>query len=452
VPFAANTRLRPLLRFLLLLQCGRLCAALSFLALVSVTPAAAQTTAPQTTAPQTTAPQTTAALVDPDLTVGAGATLAVAAGDLVARAESLVLPVRLFKEQGRHRRVANIAYRSAKLVFFDRPQEAWLMVANHEVFGHGGRVRELLNGYLRFHLDAPSPYGDGGGVTTYSPDRDVTVHELQAISIAGMEANAVGAAWLSRRSFAEQRLPPRAALRYLEFQLDVFDYMRHTSDEPERAGHDVSDFVLLHNLAGEIVDAQPLLPRTLRRETWLNLVNPMVASAALSIGTYLATGDERGRVLALPLGDWRVMPGLRYELTPFGTEWELTTDVAWRAHAGDASLRVGRAPLTRPWGVTLSTPAIPVKRWRLAVGGDLWRQPPLALGARPDFGLSVVGATLEWGGAVRGRLESPPIRRSPIPATVIVEAGVKSSGYVKGDPLDGGLVLRAGLGVPLGRR
>ena len=93
-----------------------------------------------------------------------------------------------------------------------------------------------------------------------------------------------------------------------------------------------------------------------------------------------------------------------------------------------------------------------MKRWRLAVGGDLWRQPPLALGARPDFGLSVVGATLEWGGAVRGRLESPPIRRSPIPATVIVEAGVKSSGYVKGDPLDGGLVLRAGLGVPLGRR
>jgi len=35
---------------------------------------------------------------------------------------------------------------------------------------------------------------------------------------------------------------------------------------------------------------------------------------------------------------------------------------------------------------------------------------------------------------------------------VIVDAGVKATGFVQGDPLDGGLVLRAGLGLPLGRR
>jgi hypothetical protein len=396
--------------------------------------------------------QTTPALIDPDLTVGAGATLAVAVGDLVARVESTFVPVRLFDEHGAAHRAANMAYRSAKLVLFDRPQEAWLMVANHEVFGHGGRARELFGGYLRFHVDAPAPYGDGGGVTFYAPDRDVTVHELQAISIAGMEANAVGAAVLSRRSFAEQLLPPRAALRYLEFQLDGFDYMRHTRDDPERAGHDVSDFVVLHNLVGALVGEDPLTPRTLRHETWLNLANPMVASAALSIGRYLATGDERGQVLAVPIGDWRIMPGLRYELTPFGTEWELTTDVGYRQHAGEIALRVGRAPLTRPWGVTLAAPMATLRRWRLGVGGDLWQQPPLGLGMRNDFGVNVIGQDLAWGGAVRGRLESPPIHHRLFPATVIVEAGVKSSGYVKGDPLDGGVVLRAGLGLPLGRR
>jgi hypothetical protein len=178
----------------------------------------------------------------------------------------------------------------------------------------------------------------------------------------------------------------------------------------------------------------------------------MVASAAFSIGTYLATGDEHGRVLALPIGDWRVMPGLRYELTPFGTEWELTTDVGYRAQGGQIALRVGRAPLARPWGLTLAAPVVSLRRWRLELGGDFWQQPPLGLGARNDFGVNVIGRDLEWGGALRGRLESPPIHDGRFPATVIVDAGVKSTGYVKGDPLDGGVVLRAGLGLPLGRR
>jgi hypothetical protein len=39
----------------------------------------------------------------------------------------------------------------------------------------------------------------------------------------------------------------------------------------------------------------------------------------------------------------------------------------------------------------------------------------------------------------------------PTAATLVIEAGFKSSGFVPGEPLDGGLVLRAGLGLPLGR-
>jgi hypothetical protein len=102
--------------------------------------------------------------------------------------------------------------------------------------------------------------------------------------------------------------------------------------------------------------------------------------------------------------------------------------------------------------VRLTAPAVPVRGWRLELSADLWRQPPLALEAHGELALAGVGAELEWGGAVRGHLESPPIPWPSFPATFVVEAGGKSSGFVKGDPLDGGLVLRAGLGLPLGRR
>ena len=397
--------------------------------------------------------QTTPVLVDRHITVGAGATIAVGAGDLVATLEAQVVPVRLFEEQGAPKRMANIGYRVAKLLLFDLPQESWLMVANHEVFGHGGRVRERFDGYLQVHLDAPEPYGDGGGVTFYQPDDGVTLHELQAVSIGGMEANAVGASLLSTRAFVERRLPPRAALRYLLFELDGFEYIQNTSDSPEAAGHDVSDFLVRYNLAGELVGAEPLSASQVRKESWVSLANPMVASAIYAIGRYLVTGEEDGRVFTLPIGPVEMMPGLRYRFTPFGTEWVVVTDVAYGQRTGQVSVRVGRAPLTQPWGIHGRVSAFTVKSWAVELGTGVWRQPPLALDPASDFGLSLVGEPLEWGGEVRGRVERPLFRvwGNPVPVSLVIDAAVKSSGFVPGDPLEGGLVFRVGLGLPLGR-
>ena len=76
-----------------------------------------------TTVPASAFAQNTPVLVDHSLSVGAGATLAVAAGDLVARLESEVVPDRLVEERGALRRTGNIAYRVAKLVLFDQRVE-----------------------------------------------------------------------------------------------------------------------------------------------------------------------------------------------------------------------------------------------------------------------------------------------------------------------------------------
>jgi hypothetical protein len=269
-----------------------------------------------------------------------------------------------------------------------------------------------------------------------------------------MEANAVGAALISRRAFTARQLAPREALRFLGFQLDALEYIQGTGDEPESEGHDVSDFLVLYNLIGEFKGADPLKARTLRRESWITLANPMVASAAVTIARYLATGAADGTVWAVPLAGWDVMPALHYRLTPFGTEWAVVTDVARKSRTAQIAVRSGRAPLTSPWGIGGTVDGWRISGWRVEIGGELWKQPPIALGEVPDFGIDVVGAPLEWGGAVRGRVESPAIRlwSTLAPATFIVDAGVKSSGFIAGEPLDGGLVFRAGLGLPLGRR
>jgi hypothetical protein len=108
-----------------------------------------------------------AILIDRHMTVGAGATVAATVGEIIARGEDAVVPHRLFAEDGVTKRTSNVAYRIFKLGLFDLPQEDLLMVANHEVFGHGARLRERFDAAIDYEIAVPAPYGDGGGATSF---------------------------------------------------------------------------------------------------------------------------------------------------------------------------------------------------------------------------------------------------------------------------------------------
>ncbi len=134
-----------------------------------------------------------AILVDRDMTVAAGSQLVAATAAAVAAAENTVVPNRLFHDRNSATRTANIAYRFGRLAFFDLPQESFFAVLNHEVFGHGARLREFADGPISYHFDAPLPYGAGGGSTSFTFDREPRPQELLALSAGGMEASSVAA-------------------------------------------------------------------------------------------------------------------------------------------------------------------------------------------------------------------------------------------------------------------
>jgi hypothetical protein len=384
-------------------------------------------------------------LVDRDLTVGAGATVAAAVGEAVARIEDAFVPARLFSERGVARRSANVTYRVFKLVLFDIPQESWLLVANHELMGHGGRLRERFDGPVGYTIGAPAPYGSGGGSTFFGFDREPTIHELMAISTAGMEADAMSARVVAERAFATRAIRPRDAIRYLFFELDTFDYVRRTGDEPERPGHDVSDFIADYNEYADRAGAETLAPRTLRREVLASLANPMLGIAAYAIGRYLWNGSTDTRVPALTIAGVRYLPLMRYQLTPYGTEWALTNHLAGRAGSARVDVRVGRAPGTRPWGIGIERRGVATWRsWHLDAGGNVWRQP------RIDREIDVAPGpdSLTFGIEIGGRAERP-LRRFWMlpPVSAIVDVRAKTGGFVPGEPIGAGVNLRAGVGI-----
>jgi hypothetical protein len=160
-------------------------------------------------------PAGTPVLVDEVMTAGAGATLTNAAGRLVATIEDRYVPIRLLDDRGRFRRSVNATYRLGKLVLFDEPQENWFRVANHEVFGHGGRLRDLFDGHIGYDLPPPPPYGRGGGATFFEFDRPPTYEEVLAVSAGGMEANYVLARALAKDAMHTGQWHYRDARRYL---------------------------------------------------------------------------------------------------------------------------------------------------------------------------------------------------------------------------------------------
>jgi hypothetical protein len=406
-------------------------------AILSVLVLCAATTAP------VLAQVNSAVLFDPDLTVGAGASIVAAFGESVARAEDAVVPARLFSERGISRRSANIAYRFLKFVYFDQPQEQWLVVVNHEVFGHGARLRERFDGRIGYRIDAPVPYGDGGGSTSFTFGREPTVYELQAVTAGGMEADAVAARLTAHRAFSARRLRSRDAIRYLAFELDTLSYVLGTGDDPEEPGHDVSDFLQTYNAVAAAAGASPLTPREARREVLFALANPMLGYAAYSIGRYVWDGSRDVPVWAPEIGGVRWLPMVRYQLTPYGTEWSVMNELDGRIRPTQVEVRFGRAVNGTPWGVGVRQRRITSWRsWRLDLAVDVWRQPWMA-----DDEIS---RGLRLGAELKGRLERPLKAAwfGSAPLTLVADLGVKFSGFVPGEPLRSGVVVRAGVGLP----
>ena len=108
------------------------------------------------------------AVVDPHMTPAAGTTDLLTLERVLAGVEDRWLPPLRFQESTPLTRALGIGYRVGKWFALDLPQDHFLMVVGHEVFGHGARLREIGAEPISYQFDAPIPYGAGGAVTSFN--------------------------------------------------------------------------------------------------------------------------------------------------------------------------------------------------------------------------------------------------------------------------------------------
>ena len=386
---------------------------------------------------QPAAPPPTPLLIDRWMSPGAGATVTNGVARLVAHGEDQFVPLRLFRDEGKLRRGTNAGYRLLKLGLFDDPQENWLRVANHEVFGHGGRLRELFDGHghISYELPPPPPYGRGGGATFFEFPSTPTVEEVLAITVGGMEANYLMARAIAQDALTVGRWNYRDAIRYYYSEYDTINYIRSVHPMEEE-GHDVGDFLRVYNNVATKAGEDTISARQLRRNVLVSFANPLIAYSFYSTFiSYVWQGRATAPVPMIHFGATRYLPMVRFHLTSFGTEFVLDNAFVRNGRFINVTVTSGQTVGARTWSIgALATRLVAVRQWTIGGEGTVWNRP-------------------EWGGQFAVTASRALDVRGPLALAVVGEGGFKTDGFSAGDRLHQGAFLRIGAALtPTSRR
>jgi hypothetical protein len=380
-------------------------------------------------------------MFDRDMTPEAGTTDVLTVERAVADIEDRWLGPSRFEESTKTRRALGIGYRFGKWYGLDLPQDHFLMVVAHEVFGHGSRLREIDAPGISYSFDAPIPYGAGGAVTEFQGAVEVTRADALGIDTAGIEAQNVLADHIGSQALAADGIHYREAWLYLESRLDGLRYIRSVSPRSP-AGHDVKSFLMDFNDGCDPPVCTPLSASTLKRRALLMLADPMLAYAGYAWAvSYMFFGRTSGAVPMIPLPhEIRYLPALRFEMTPYGTAVTTEHNFVRLDRLTSLSVGVGDTGREHAWDVGIESRNV-LQRARLR--GDfavkVWRQP--VLDAPPNAQTFMTGAlgtatAWIWFGGNAGSAKR---------AAVLLEVGYKSDGFVRGERLHAGPIVRVGM-------
>lgn len=365
--------------------------------------------------------------------------------------EDRIIPLKLGREEGWVWNLGGFAYRLAKLSMFDILLPDYLgMLAQHEFFGHGYRMRELEFRDIEYSLWLPPPYGEGGGETSGFPLRTITLDESILVSLAGVQANLVLARQMERTWMLSGRMDYHQAGLYWQSFLDLYGYV-NVSDEitpiAENSGNDIAGYLnKVNRRAGlDYLDEFALTRDDLQEKLRFELLNPFLWYALYTqFGVYAWSGEASWNFPAPRLGPLRFMPGIRVGLSPYGMEYHWDGYFTHERGLFHLYARKGGAHLEETWGGGARWTPVSSRSTKMGLAIDIWDQPGLLLGD-PESEDKLIDERLEsgLGGAAWLELWTPMFPPFSF-FDFYGQAGYKTDGYLPGEPLQDGAVIRAG--------
>ncbi|PIS02861.1 MAG: hypothetical protein COT85_02175 [Chlamydiae bacterium CG10_big_fil_rev_8_21_14_0_10_42_34] len=253
-------------------------------------------------------------------------------------------------------------------------------VAQHEVFGHGYRIRDIHRGRAKvdgYSIEVPPPYGSGGGATGYHIGERLTTTEENTISSAGVESTAILAQLTKFKWLESNWIDPRTTALYLLSQHDLNLYIGtlDTNDE-ELDGHDIHMYIKSLN---QTYTNHFLSKSKLKALSWINLADPFTYYSVYAWFRYVVCGKET-HIPMIPIYDFGYLPTVRLGLTPFGPEYFIENYLLKGHKPIYFYLKGGHHSQNKYAGLGLYAPKLwSLKKWFIGLRFDAWRQPKLLL-------------------------------------------------------------------------
>ncbi len=364
----------------------------------------------------------------------------------------------LFKRRDEPKKgVMPIIGRFAYLFAFWDPLNLFLTTVQHEVFGHGFRLRTLSQASaVGYSFKWPFPYGDGGGATNYDISNKYTLGDNALVAIAGIEAEYVLAKKMKIDTLYAQTINPFEISLYQNAQqsLLLYSIATHLGDisvknvaETPFEGNDIKSYVATINL---MFPNSHLSLSKVEGLAFLNLLDPMTFYNIYAWWLYVFTGKSFTPPV-ISFGEVKYLPNFKFSLAPYGLEYGLENYfILPGSKPLMAYVKAGGYANNFYMGAGVEFyKAITVEKLSLGFKGDVWFQPSLS-GSAPiievdeakekptsnDLQKKLVGIAL----SAIGQYE---IGHKGL--NVFLELGGKSKGYLPGYDYAAFPTIRAGL-------
>jgi hypothetical protein len=207
-----------------------------------------------------------------------------------------------------------------ELSFIWAPINGYLNVVQHEFFGHGYRIRDLGNDIAtitKYKIDAPYPFGKGGGYTEYKYKRYTPFYE-SAISIAGTEATSIFSNDIKMNWLKNGSINPLQSTLYIESFHDLTLYTLITQDKDifSENGNDIGLYIFS---LSQIYPTSTLFLESLQKNALINFLDPFTYFSIYSYVKYIINGKSTS-IPMIPIKSFRYLPSFRFGLSPFGPE------------------------------------------------------------------------------------------------------------------------------------
>ena len=344
--------------------------------------------------------------------------------------------------------------RLVNLLFIVDPINYIVMTTQHEVFGHGYRIRSLNSNKAQvkdYQINLPLPYGFGGGSTSFYLSDKLTMRQSVAISIAGVESTAILANRLNLIWLKSNFINPRQATLYIAAQQDTSSYIfLTTNNDLGHGSNDISSYIKQMN---HYFPNDPLTLNQLKKESAVSIFDPFTWFSYYSLYYYIWTGDHM-KIPMFKIKDVEFMPSLRYALTPSGPAYYIDQYYVYKDTPIYAYVKFGNHTGRFYYGMGLEHPTLLDKFVKnLGFRVDLFKE----LKAKNALSfLDYIDAPIEEVADLYGGVETRygyGFNLIYKPKTVYLrgdldlQVGYKSVGYIPGESLNASPILRVGYHV-----